>query len=591
MNEGHSAFLALERMRHLIERRGLTFAEARELAGSGLVFTTHTPVEAGHDYFPPELMERYFASYHHALGLTRPEFLGLGRRNPADDREPFCPTVLALRLAAFSNGVSKLHGRVARTMWHGIWPNVPADEVPIGSVTNGVHFRSWISYEMNQLYDRYLGPQWREEGNGRLWQRAESIPAEELWRTHERRRERLVAFARRRLRAQLERRGAPQSEVESADEVLDPEALTIGFARRFATYKRATLVLRDPDRLLRILSNPDRPVQIIFAGKAHPRDEGGKQLIREVVSLARRKEFRRHLVFLEDYDMAVSRYLVEGVDVWLNTPLRPLEASGTSGMKAAANGALNVSTLDGWWDEAWRESGSNLIGWAIGRGEDYQDRNYQDQVEAEALCDLLENDVVPTFYDRGAGRLPRRWIVRMKASLSLLCHKFNTHRMVQQYAEEAYLPAHQRYAALDAADAARARALAAWLARVSSAWPQVRIEAVEDGNAPEMNAGETFTVRARVRLGTLAPGDVAVQVYHGRVDARGELLDPAVAPAAFSSRQDDGVSIYEAAVKLERGGGQYGFTVRVLPSHPDLASLRPGLVAWADAAAAHAAIP
>lgn len=582
MNEGHSAFLAIERVRLLMERKRLNFAEARELAGAGLIFTTHTPVEAGHDYFPPELIERYFSSYHNALGLSRAEFLGLGRRNPADDREAFCPTVLALRMAASSNGVSKLHGEVSRRMWQGIWPGVPVDETPIGHVTNGVHFRSWISYEMNQLYDRYLGPHWREEpGSGKLWQRAESIPAEELWRTHERRRERLVAFARRRLRTNLERRGAPESEIEAAEEVLDPEALTIGFARRFATYKRATLILRDPDRLLRILANPARPVQIIFAGKAHPRDEAGKHFIREVLALARRKEFRRHIVFLEDYDMAVARYLVQGCDVWLNTPLRPMEASGTSGMKAAANGALNVSTLDGWWDEAWKETGSNLIGWAIGSGEQYQDRNYQDQVEAEALYDLLENDVVPTFYDVNAARLPRRWIARMKASLSLLCCKFNTHRMVQQYTEEAYLPAHERYRALEAAEGARSRALAAWLEHVRSAWPQVRVEAVEDGNAPEMNSGETFTVRARVRLGPLSPEDVSVQVYHGRVDARGELVEPAVAPASLAARQSGGASVFEAAVRLERGGGQYGFTVRVLPAHPDLASLRPGLIAWA----------
>ncbi|MFY9727216.1 MAG: alpha-glucan family phosphorylase, partial [Bryobacteraceae bacterium] len=354
MNEGHSAFLSLERVRRLMERDSLSFAEAREVACAGLVFTTHTPVPAGHDYFSPGLLDRYLGEYVTSLGLSRAEFYGLGRQNPANDSEEFCMTVLALRMAASSNGVSQLHGAVSRKMWKSLWPGVPEDEIPIGSVTNGVHLRSWISAEMNQLYDRYLSPKWREEhADTELWKRAETIPAAELWRTHERRRERLVGFARRRLRVQLERRGAPQAEIDAGEEALDPDALTIGFARRFATYKRATLLLRDPDRLARILNNPQRPVQIVFAGKAHPRDDAGKVFIQQIVKLAQRPEFRRHIVFLEDYDPAVARSLVQGADVWLNTPLRPQEASGTSGMKALANGGLNLSILDGWWDEAW----------------------------------------------------------------------------------------------------------------------------------------------------------------------------------------------------------------------------------------------
>ena len=355
MNEGHSAFLAVEWVRRLTEKHKLSFAEARDVASAGLIFTTHTPVPAGHDYFPTALLDRYLGNYIRRLGLAPADFYGLGRQHPERQDEDFCMTVLALRTASASNGVSKLHGQVSRGMWKSIWPGVPEDEIPIGHVTNGVHFRSWISHEMNQLYDRYLGPKWREEhADANLWRRVESIPAEELWRSHERRRERLVAFARRRLRIQLQRRGAPQSEIDAADEVLDPDALTIGFARRFATYKRASLVLSDLHRLQQILNQPGRPVQIVFAGKAHPRDDAGKALIQQVVKFAQQKEFRRRLVFLEDYDMAVARYLVQGSDIWLNTPLRPLEASGTSGMKALANGGLNLSTLDGWWDEAWR---------------------------------------------------------------------------------------------------------------------------------------------------------------------------------------------------------------------------------------------
>ncbi len=436
MNEGHSAFVSLELTRRLMETQRMTFADARQLASSALIFTTHTPVEAGHDYFPPHLMDRYFVEYIARLGIPRGEFLALGRRNPGNDGESFCMTILALRMAAFSNGVSRLHGEVSRHVWTGIWPGISPEETPIGHVTNGVHFRSWISNEMNQLYDRYLGPTWHDQiADTAVWRRVDSIPAEELWRTHARRRERLVAFARRRLHAQLKRRGAPQVEIDQAEEVLDPDVLTIGFARRFATYKRATLFMRDQERLARILNHPDRPVQIIFAGKAHPRDDQGKELIRQIASLARQPAFRRRMVFIEDYEMSVTRYLVQGVDVWLNTPLRPNEASGTSGMKAVANGVLNLSTLDGWWEEAWqmRRRNTEPLGWAIGKGEVFDNRDYQDQVEADALYELLERDIVPTFYDRKSDRIPRRWISRMKSSIGALCPFFNTHRMVRDY--------------------------------------------------------------------------------------------------------------------------------------------------------------
>jgi len=585
MNEGHSAFLSLEHVRRLMARYQLSFPEARELAAPSLIFTGHTPVEAGHDYFPPDLMDRYFGAYWQSLGLCRNDFLALGRRNPADDRESFCMTVLAMRLAAASNGVSKLHGEVSRRMWQGIWPGVPVEDVPIGHVTNGVHFRSWISHEMNQVYDRYLGPQWREAANDDLWNRVETIPAEELWRTHERRRERLVSFARRRLREQLQRRGAPQSEIESADEVLDAETLTIGFARRFATYKRATLLLRDKDRLARILCDARRPVQIIYAGKAHPRDGGGKELIQRIVTLARDPVFRRHVVFVEDQDMAVSRYLVQGCDVWLNTPLRPLEASGTSGMKAAANGALNLSTLDGWWDEAWRtpRPDAEKIGWAIGNGEHYDDPAQQDQVEAEALYDLLESDVAPMFYDRGPDRLPRRWIGQMKASLKHLCHTFNTHRMVREYTEKFYLPACDRFSRLEADGAAASRRLAAWLCLVRHEWPRVRVLALDEGPAQDVKVGDLLTVRARLQLGALSPDDLTVELYLGALDAKGELIQPAAFPMSHAAGSGNGEHIFEAThVPCCRSGLQ-GYTLRVLPHHPDLAArFVPGLITWAS---------
>jgi starch phosphorylase len=584
MNEGHSAFLSLERTRRLMETEGLTFREAREVASAGLIFTGHTPVAAGHDYFEPAMVERYLGEYSHSLGLSRSEFLGLGRQNPENDREEFCMTVLALRMAGASNGVSKLHGEVSRKMWKEIWPGVPLDEIPIGQVTNGVHFRSWISYEMNQLYDRYLGPKWRDEhADPVLWRRVEGIPAEELWRTHERRRERMVAFARRRLRAQLQRRGATQSELNAADEVLDPDALTIGFSRRFATYKRAALLLHDVERLGRILNQAGRPVQIVYAGKAHPRDDAGKALIQQVVKLAQDSQFRRKLVFLEDYDMAVARYLVQGADVWLNTPLRPLEASGTSGMKALANGVLNLSTLDGWWDEAWKDAAGagRSIGWAIGNGESYEDAGYQNQVEMAALYELLEREIVPAFYERSADGLPRRWISLMKSSIATLCPVFNTHRMVREYTADFYAMAHERRESLVANHAARAKALAGWLSRIECGWDQVRVEGVEAGPADQVAVGSRFCVRARVRLGGIAPEEIGVELYLGRLTADGDLVDAVAIPMEARGPVGEGVFAFDASDVPCRGSGEFGYTVRVLPYHPDESrAFLPGLIRW-----------
>jgi starch phosphorylase len=584
MNEGHSAFLALERIRTFTESQHLTFAEASVLASSSLIFTTHTSVPAGHDYFPAGLMDHYFSTFYPCLGISRREFLALGRQDAANDNEDFCMTVLALRLAAFSNAVSKLHGAVSRRMWNSIWRGLPESEVPIGHVTNGVHFRSWVSLEMNQLYDRYLGPKWRHEpADTELWKRTESIPAGELWRTHERRRERFVAFARRRLQVQLKNRGASQSTIDEAEEVLSPDALTIGFARRFATYKRATLLLRDPERLARILNDPQHPVQIIYAGKAHPRDQYGKELIKTIIDLAARPEFRRKLVFLEDYDVAIARYMVQGCDVWLNTPLRPQEASGTSGMKALANGALNVSTLDGWWDEAWQiglDTGAE-VGWAIGKGESYQDPGYQDQVEAQALYQLLEHEIVPAFYERRADGLPRKWIDRMKTSIIRLCPEFNMHRMVIQYVNGYYLSVHCRHGRLQADNASRARNLAAWRARVEAAWPRLEVKSVSSDLA-EINLDNEIKISASVFLDVLTPADVSVQILTGRVDARGDIISPKITAMESSENKGNGCYHFHASLHATKSGF-FGCAIRILPNHPDAVSpFMPLLITWAS---------
>ena len=585
MNEGHSAFLSLELSRRLMEKYSLKFDEAKQLASSALIFTTHTPVAAGHDYFPADMMDRYFSSYIPKLGISRSEFLALGRRNPLNENEDFCMTILALHMASFCNGVSRLHGQVSRRLWHELWPGVPEEEIPITSVANAVHFQSWISQEMNQLYERYLSPSWREQpASHTIWRRIESISAEELWHTHERRRERLVAFVRRRLQTQLRRRGASQADLEAAEEALDPDILTIGFARRFATYKRATLLLRDKERLARIVNDPKRPVQIIYAGKAHPRDNAGKALIQQIVSLAREPQFRHRLVFLEDYDLSIARYLVQGVDVWLNTPLRPNEASGTSGMKALANGVLNLSTLDGWWDEAVRmqPQGTHAIGWSIGQGEIYESQEYQDQVEAEALYDILERDVIPTFYDRRADGLPRRWISLVKSSISSLCPHFNTNRMVREYTERFYLHAHSDFQLLAADHATKARSLASYLDRIRKFWHLVNIEMLKADLPAEIPVGAQARFQARVRSGPLTPEDLRVELYTGRLDADGEIMEPTISEMKPVNIKGDFI-LYEGEASPFKGSGRHGYTARVLPRHPYLRNpFVPGFIKWAS---------
>jgi len=579
INEGHAAFLSLERIRLLMAEHNLSFAEARQGVRAGNVFTTHTPVAAGIDIFPPQLVDKYFGSYYVSLGLSRDEFLALGRSNGGDHNEAFSMAVLALRLSSYSNGVSKLHGHVARRMWQGLSPGVPEDEIPIGHVTNGIHTLSWISQDMAALFDRYLGPGWRDDpADSAVWKRVEDIPDEEVWRTHEHRRGRLIAFARRKLRTQLEQRGGPPSEIEQARSALDPDALTIGFARRFATYKRAALLMRDRERLARILNHPERPVQIIFAGKAHPMDQPGKELIKQVVGMSRQEEFRQRIVFIEDYDMNAARYMLQGVDVWLNTPRRPREASATSGMKAVVNGAINLSILDGWWSEAYQPE----VGWAIGQGELYQDHHLQDELESSALYELLEKEVVPLFYDRHAG-VPRGWIAKMKAAMMDLCPTFNTHRMVREYATLFYMPAVRRSLDLAADGLARTKALAGWEAKLHQNWHLIRVVSVEADTPEDVQVGSQLQVSARIHLGTLTPDDVTVELYHGPLDARGEISPAEATVMRCVEAKKEGECLFQGTIPF-RFSGRYGYTLRVLPHHADLSNPhQPGLILWAGA--------
>ncbi|HPS78702.1 MAG TPA: alpha-glucan family phosphorylase [Thermoanaerobaculaceae bacterium] len=574
MNEGHSAFLSLERIRVLMREHKLTFLEALEAVRAGSVFTTHTPVPAGFDIFPPEMVERYFGEYMQEVGIDREQLLAMGR---GDGNNGFNMAVLALRTTAYANGVSRLHGEVSRELFHRFMTNLPVEDVPIGHVTNGAHTRSCVSKEMSGLFDRYLGPDWwRHPGLSETWSAVDSIPDEELWATHERRRERLVAFSRQRLVRQMEQRGASGRDIERARGVLDTRTLTIGFARRFATYKRATLLFSDPERLKSILLNPERPVQIIFAGKAHPKDNEGKEVMKRVVGFCQNEELRRHLLFLEDYDLVMARYLVQGVDVWLNTPRRPMEASGTSGMKVLPNGGLNLSIPDGWWAEAYQPE----VGWTIGKGEEYEDLSYQDSVESNAAYELLEKDIVPLFYSRAVDGLPRAWIARMKKSMRMLTPAFSTNRMIWEYAERYYLPASRHFASLAADNMAKARAVSAWLTRVRAAWPEVRVESVDSVGPTAQCEGRGYDVRAVAALGKLSPDDVTVEIYFGPLDPDREITSPAAVAMTLEEKQDAGMVRFRGTIPCERSG-MIGYTVRVRPSHPDAPNLMAtNLMTW-----------
>ncbi len=430
-NEGHAGFLGLERIRQLVQQ-GQSFTEALEAARAGNIFTTHTPVPAGIDRFPRELMKRYFDGFAHEMGISFEDLMLLGQRDDEPDETRFNMAVMGLRLAARANGVAKLHGVVSRSMFAGLWPDVPVDEVPITSITNGVHAPTWVAPEIDALLSRYVLPDWVGASEAD-WARAADIRDDELWRAREQARERLVTFVREHLRQARLAQGVSVSDVAWTETVLDPKVLTIGFARRFATYKRANLLLSQPDRLKHLLLASDHPIQFVFAGKAHPADEPGKEMIQAIQAFASDPEVRHRFVFLDDYDISVARALIQGSDIWLNTPRRPLEASGTSGMKAAMNGGLNCSILDGWWDE-WFD-GSN--GWAISSVESEEDTAKRDALEAGSLFDLLEQQIVPLYYVRSEGPVPRRWMQRVKHVLASLGPKVTASRMVRDYVDAA----------------------------------------------------------------------------------------------------------------------------------------------------------
>ena len=581
MNEGHAAFLALEIIRRRVEEDGLDFYAALQATAAGNVFTTHTPVPAGNDAFPLDLMRKYFGDYPASVKIDFELFASFGQTRKVPS-EPFSMTILALRTSRHANGVSALHGRVSQGLWKDVWIGVPEEEVPITSVTNGIHTKTWMAPDFVKLYDRYM-PGWEEHLTDKdFWRKVQDIPDEDLWETHQRQKQRTLEFIRERTRMQWHRVGEAPEKIRAISRMLNPEVLTIGFARRFATYKRATLLFSDIERLKRLLNNSEQPVQFVFAGKAHPKDEPGKRFIQEVYRFSRMPEFEGRIVFIEDYDHYVGRRLYQGVDLWLNNPRRPLEASGTSGMKLPPSGGLNLSVLDGWWCEGY--TGKN--GWAIGpeipESTIPPDPKFEDDVDVNSLFHVIETQILPLYYAKPDGRLPLAWINLMRESIRTVVPVFNTHRMVKEYAERLYDPAAFAHATLTEEACKKAIELARWKDSIRRDWHHVRLTDVQvhTGNGANVTVGDPVQVSVRTALGPIAPEFVRVQVLVGEA-GNGGVSDPVTIDLQQVEKLGKGEFRYAGAVP-SRDSGSYGLNVRVIPTHPHLIQdheLR--LITWA----------
>ncbi len=575
MNEGHSAFLGIERIRVMMQENGLTFEQALEATRLSNVFTTHTSVPAGIDLFDSSLIYDYFQRYCEQVGFPFDKLLNLGRKNLQDPAERFSMAVLALKTSAFRNAVSTLHRFVSQEMFQDLWPRLPVDEVPITSVTNGVHSPTWINGDLASVYDQYLQPDWRERlEDAKMWELVHEIPNQELWEMHRKRKRRMVAFVRERSVNAAMQRKASAAEVKRLHEVLDPDVFTIGFARRFATYKRATLLFRDVNRLKKLLNNPKMPVQIVIAGKAHPKDQPGKTLIREIVNLSRDPEVSKRLIFVEDYGIQVAREMLQGVDLWLNTPRRGEEACGTSGMKASMNGILNLSVLDGWFDEAFEQS----AGWAIGDRAAYSED--QDDIHATAIYSTLENDIVPLFYQDSDQEVPGDWVRRMKMSIVNITPRFSSGRMVAEYMSELYQPAHNLWTSISKDNFEAARQNTVWDARISEAWHLIKF--VDFGESPgdQVMSGSAVPLRATVDLAGLRASEVRVEAVIGQIGINGQLQSTYTLP--LTPIEEHGTAVIFANEFTVQETGRVGYSVRVSPNHFDNPLTRPcnALLKW-----------
>ena len=579
MNEGHSSFLILELIKNVIKEKQVSFEVARDIVSSQTVFTTHTPVPAGNDIFPISLVEKYFKDFWPRLAITREEFLKMGMKPCQDLENGFNMGILALKVAGKKNGVSKLHGAVSRELFADVWPEIAANESPIGYVTNGIHTCSWLSPNLKQLYNKYLIPYWQDKIQyDYVWEKIKNIPDEKLWEAHQARKEKLLNIVKNNVTERLRRSGYNYEDINSITSKLNPNALTIGFARRFATYKRATLIFKDLERITQILNNSDRPVQLIFAGKAHPADKQGQDLIKFIHDVSMMPQFKGKIFLLENYNIAMSRYLISGVDVWLNNPRRPMEASGTSGQKASVNGVINFSVLDGWWAEGYNQKN----GWRIGFNSDYESYEVQDVTDSQNIYETLEQKIIPAYYNKEKNGISKEWLDYMKESIISTGGKYSTSRMLSDYTSQFYIPLcnlHNKYYK-DLSDVTRFNA---WKNDMYRNWKDIKITQKEDNlNNIAIDAGKCITVRCQVELPNINPEHISVECYYGKILENGVVEDISIIPMQQIKTKVESRKNYEYETKIElKTGGNYGYTFRVMPKHEMLLeSANMDLVKW-----------
>ena len=577
MNEGHSAFLTLEIIKNIIAEKQVSFEVAKDITSSKTVFTTHTPVPAGNDIFPLDLVERYFKDFWTRLGLSREEFLKLGMKPVKELENGFNMGILALKIAGKKNGVSKLHGAVSRELFGDVWPNIAANESPIGYVTNGIHTCSWLAPKMKELYNQYLMPYWQDSMyQDKVWEKINTIPDEKLWNVHNERKAKLLKLVKENTTERLRRSGYSYEDINEIVSKINPNALTIGFARRFATYKRATLIFKDLERITQILNNADRPVQLIFAGKAHPADKEGQDLIKFVHQVSMMPQFKGKIFLLENYNIAMSRYLISGVDVWLNNPRRPMEASGTSGQKASVNGVINFSVLDGWWAEGYNQKN----GWTIGNNSEYDSYEAQDQADSQSLYRTLEEKIIPTYYNRENSNIPQKWIGFMKNSILSTGGKYSTARMLVDYTKQYYMPLAKltKKYYLDIDNVAEYNG---WKKDLYRNWKDIKITQTDNFDNITIDAGNKIEVGCEVELPNIDIENIEVEVYYGKILENGIVENVSIIPMELTDSDEEQRKYYFTAKIELTTGGNYGYTFRVMPKNEmilELANL--DLVKW-----------
>ena len=564
MNEGHSSFLILELIYSLMKEKKISFQMARDIVSSKTVFTTHTPVPAGNDIFPLDLVEKYFKDFWDKLGITKQEFFQMGMKPEAPLDNGFNMGILALKVAGKKNGVSKLHGAVSRELFGEVWPEIAANESPITYVTNGVHTCSWLAPTVIKLYNKYLIPYWQDKiYDDDVWKKIADIPDEKLWEVHQERKTKMLGIVKENTINRLRRSGYHYNDIMNLVSQLDPEALTIGFARRFATYKRATLIFKDLERITQILNNQNRKVQLIFAGKAHPADKEGQDLIKYIHEISMKPQFKGKIFLLENYNLAMSRYLISGVDVWLNTPRRPMEASGTSGQKASINGVINFSVLDGWWAEGYNSKN----GWTIGTNTEYPDYETQDRADSQSIYDTLENKIIPMYYEKDSNGISPRWMQYMKESIISTGGRFSTSRMLTDYVDQLYIPLCNLYNNYYT-DLEKVGKFNEWKESLKHTWDQIEIIQEKDNlDNITLDAGNNIEVKCKVKLPNIKKENIQPQVYYGRIDENGVVDDITIIPMELDNEDEENKTYtYKAKVNLVNGGN-YGYTFRVMPKH------------------------